>query len=108
MGVRAFKGDYEFYILQHDLPCVSAGAVFYWDKKDTIYGSIVEGCLKLCWTEDGYCYGNDRNYGLAGNTIIFHASAREDKEWFLHYNFRQMTVGEIEKELGYKIEIISE
>lgn len=108
MEVRAFQGNYEFYILQQDLPCVDAGAVFYWDKDDTVYGSIAEGCLKLCWTPEGSCYGNNKVIGLCGNAIIFHAEARNDKEWFLHYNFKQMTVKEIEKELGYKIEIINE
>jgi len=85
---RAFDSTwkYEYYILRKDIPGVAKGAVFYWDKKDSIRGSIGEGCLKLCWKPDGNCYSDNKtNYGLCGDTIIFHASSREDKRWFKKY-----------------------
>jgi hypothetical protein len=66
---RAFSDmNTDYYILQKDLGCLESGAVFYHDKSDSIRGSIGDGCLKLCWTPDGNCYG-----GLCGNTVIFHA-----------------------------------
>ena len=73
---------YKYYELQHDIPCVHAGAIFYWDKKDNVHGSIGAGCLKLCWTPVGGCYGNDISSICAG-TIVFHASSRKDKSWFM-------------------------
>ena len=46
---RAFDLDwkYEYYILQKDIPGVSKGAVFYWDKKDSIRGSIGGRLFKI-------------------------------------------------------------
>jgi len=45
-------------------------------------GSIGAGCLKLCWTPKGNCYGNDVVNGLCAGTIVFHASAKDDERWF--------------------------
>ena len=79
---KAFSdAKYKYYELQYDIPCVHAGAIFYWDKKDYLHGSVGEGCLKLCWTPEGNCYGNTHGSVCAG-TIIFHASARKDNSWF--------------------------
>lgn len=44
------------------------GAIFVHDRDDNVRGSIAEGCLKLCWTPDGNCYGC-----LCGDTVVFHA-----------------------------------
>lgn len=47
------------------------GAIFVHDKFDNVLGSISSGCLKLCWTPKGNCYG-----GLCAETVIFHAEFR--------------------------------
>jgi hypothetical protein len=73
------------YILQKDIPGCKAGTLFVHDKKDTVYGSIMEGCLKLAWTDDGNCQketNTDTAIGLCGGTIIFHASVLKNEEWF--------------------------
>lgn len=115
MGVRAFQGNYNFYKLLKDIPGINAGAIFYWDKNDKIYGSIAQGCLKLCWTEEGSCYRGKSNIGLCGDTIIFHASVRNNNEWFElikeefvpEVKIYEMTLEEIEKKLGYKVKLKS-
>ena len=48
------------------------GAIFVHDIRDSVRGSIAEGCLKLCWTPEGNCYG-----GLCADTIVFHAEFRK-------------------------------
>jgi hypothetical protein len=74
-GSKAFScNDVDYYRLNYDLGRVERGSIFYHDKKDRIRGSIMQGCLKLCWTPDGSCYG-----GLCADTIVFHASFRETK-----------------------------
>jgi len=79
---RAYGSEkHQYYELLQDIPCVSRGAIFYWDKKDKKRGSIAEGCLKLCWTPSGGYYGNERVL-ICANTIVFHASARFETEWF--------------------------
>jgi hypothetical protein len=109
-GCQSIEEGYNYYELLQDIPCLSRGSIFYWDKDDNIYGSIAEGCLKLCWTPKGSCYS-----GLAGDTIIFHASARKETEWFkLVQEYIKpedipidLTQREIEAILGYKINIKS-
>jgi len=72
-GSRAFSdSNVDYYSLNYDLGRVNRGSIFYHDKKDNIRGSLMEGCLKLCWTPDGNVYG-----GLCADTIIFHASFRQ-------------------------------
>jgi hypothetical protein len=77
--------DMDEYILQKDIPGVKAGAIFVHDKEDKIYGSIMGGCLKLAWDNGNAPIQTENHYyaGLAGGTIIFHASVIEDKEWFV-------------------------
>ena len=112
MSIRALEGNYNFYKLLKDIPGLNKGAIFYWDKDDKIYGSIGEGCLKLCWTPDGDCYNS-----LCGDTIIFHASVRNYDKWFkliqteyieTKEEIVEMTLEEAEKELkdlGYNVKI---
>lgn len=78
--LRAFSDDrYDYYALTRSLGfnnsgygikdyVLPKGSVFVHDKNDSKLGSIGEGCLKLCWTQDGNTYG-----GLCGETVIFHA-----------------------------------
>lgn len=72
-AIRAFSDTcYEYYRLTQDLGgLVPKGAIFVHDPCDTVYGSISQGCLKLCWTPDGDCYhGSDGS--LCAGTVIFH------------------------------------
>jgi hypothetical protein len=64
------------YILQKDMPGINKGAVFVHDEEDCIYGSIIEGCLKLAW-DNGMC---QQNY--VGGAFVLHASVRKDLDWF--------------------------
>lgn len=69
-GSRAFSDcNVDYYRLNYDLEHVKRGSIFYHDKKDSIRGSLMEGCLKLSWTPDGNVYG-----GLCADTVIFHAT----------------------------------
>jgi len=64
--------SYDYYRLTQDLAgIVPKGAIFVHDPDDTVYGSIAEGCLKLCWTPDGDCY-RGKDASLCGGTVIFH------------------------------------
>lgn len=75
---RAFRdSNTEYYKLRIDIGRVKAGTVFYYDPYDDIRGSIAAGCLKLAWTCDGNC-----QCGLCADTIVFHASMREDTSLF--------------------------
>lgn len=76
-AIRAFEDDnYDYYQLNWDFGCLKAGAIFYHDPDDRVYGSIAKGCLKLCWTPDGDCYS-----GLCGGTVILHYEFAETS-WF--------------------------
>lgn len=74
--MRAFKDKrYDYYELTRPLGgdergdyILPAGAIFYHDQFDDFRGSVGNGCLKLCWTSEGDCYG------LVGDTVIFHTS----------------------------------
>jgi hypothetical protein len=72
--LRAFSDThYNYYRLTQDLGTgLKKGAIFVHDPKDNVYGSVAEGCLKLCWTPDGNCYKGENNCGLCGGTVIFH------------------------------------
>lgn len=82
---RAFNDiDTEYYELLIDIGRVKRGTIFYYDPKDDIRGSIGAGCLKLAWSEDGNC-----QCGLCADTIVFHASMREDTNLFKRaYEFK--------------------
>lgn len=68
--ICAFEsGLYDYYKLTKKLGALEAGAIFYHDPEDDSFGSVSNGCLKLCHTPDGGCYG-----GLCGGTVIFHTS----------------------------------
>lgn len=69
-------GKYDYYELLKDIPLCKRGTIFYHDPKDTVRGSIANGCLKLAWLQ-GSCQN-----GLAGDAIVFHADARHDRDWF--------------------------
>lgn len=57
--------------LKHGVPLLPKGSVFVHDTGDEIKGSPAEGCLKLCWTPGGGCYGS-----LCADSVIFHAEFR--------------------------------
>lgn len=65
------------YVLLKDLPLVKAGTIFVHDKEDHFKGSHAAGCLKLAWTDNG-----DTQHGLCAETIIFHADAIKETDWF--------------------------
>ncbi len=44
------------------------GSIFVHDKNDDKLGSIVDGCLKLCRTPDGNCYGC-----ICGGIMVLHS-----------------------------------
>lgn len=76
--MKAFENNkYDYYELTQPLGfrkndyLIPDGAIFVHDRDDSVRGSIAEGCLKLCWTPDGNCYGK-----LCADTIVFHADFR--------------------------------
>ena len=69
--------DTEYYKLLIDIGRVKAGTVFYYDPYDDVRGSIAAGCLKLAWTSRGDCQA-----GLCADSIVFHASMKEDTSLF--------------------------
>lgn len=80
-NMKAFEdARYDYYILTQSLGggVLPAGAIFYHDKFDNVRGSIAQGCLKLCWTPEGHCYG-----GLCGDTVVFHTN-------FIHTDLFQL------------------
>lgn len=79
---RAFAdGRFDYYELQQDLAnIVPKGAIFVHDTEDDVYGSIADGCLKLCWTPNGNIYSTE-SHGICGGTIVLH-SVFKDSEMF--------------------------
>ena len=76
-GLRAFSDDsYKYYRLTKPIGNLQPGAIFVHDPYDHLYGSISDGCLKLCWMPNGDCYSR-----LGGGTIILHTSFL-DTDWF--------------------------
>lgn len=110
-AIRAFSDpDYDYYELTQAVGFLPRGTVFYHDTDDHIYGSIGNGCLKLCWTDDGNCVGN-HNQQICGGTVIFHfefAKTSLFRKIELKDKFKNLTIKEIEKQLGYRIKIVSE
>jgi hypothetical protein len=81
-GIRALSDiSYDYYELKRDFGSLKKGAIFVHDPDDDLYGSIAEGCLKLCWTPDGNTYS-----GLCANTIFLHYRFAEDGEIFKKIN----------------------
>lgn len=71
--LKAFSDvNLEYYELTKPLAGIlPKGAVFVHDPNDTVYGSLGEGCLKLCWTPNGNIYyGEDE--GICGGSVILH------------------------------------
>ncbi len=76
--LRAFSDKkYDYYELTQSLGLnnygiknyiLPKGSIFVHDRNDNRLGSIGNGCLKLCWTPDGSCYGD-----LCGGSMMFHA-----------------------------------
>ena len=106
------KDIYEYYAvyeLVKDIPLCKKGTIFYYDPDDSIKGSIGQGCLKMAWTKEGSCQN-----GLCGDTIIFHARARKDKNWFKKIKdakpnsnlIRRVAMSEVYDAFGEKVEII--
>lgn len=74
--IRAFSDNrYDYYELTQSLGygnkdyILPKGSIFIHDKNDSKLGSIAEGCLKLCWTPDGNCYGS-----ICGGAMMFHSA----------------------------------
>lgn len=94
--MRAFEDErYDYYELTKPLgegaPCKNGlilppGSIFVHDTDDNIRGSIADGCLKLCWTPTGNCYGN-----ICADTVIFHSSFKNSNL------FRRVSQKEIDK-----------
>lgn len=98
-AIRAFANDdYDYYRLMYDFGHLKAGAIFYLDPDDDVYGSPAGGCLKLCWTPDGDCYSM-----LCGGTVILHKSFIET-EWFCKLEKRKKPVVSFAPD-KYKVEI---
>lgn len=68
--------QYDYYRLTKDFGVLKAGTIFFHDPNDDVYGSVAQGCLKLCWTPDGGCYG-----GICGGTVILHYDFAKT-DWF--------------------------
>lgn len=80
-GIRAFSDkNYDYYELTVNLGLdekegnylLPKGSIFVHDEDDCENGSTAQGCLKLCWTPDGNCYG-----WLCANTVILHAAFKD-------------------------------
>lgn len=77
-SVRAFSDPkYDYYKLLVPFGTLEPGAIFYYDREDALFGSLSEGCVKLCWTADGDCYG-----GINGGAIVLPASYRNVETLF--------------------------
>lgn len=70
---RAFSDNrFDYYELQQDMGgIVPKGAIFVHDTTDSVYGTISQGCLKLCWTPDGDTYAG-KNVALCAGTVVLH------------------------------------
>ena len=76
-GIKAFSDKkYDYYRLTKDFGVLKKGAIFYHDPDDHTRGSQRDGCLLLCWTPDGNCYG-----GICGGTVALHYSFAKT-DWF--------------------------
>ena len=79
---RAFSNpSHIYYRTTQDIGFLPAGTIFVHDEEDTLYGSMAQGCLKLCWTPSGNCFGNGEQM-ICGGTVIFHYSFAEKSGLF--------------------------
>ena len=77
------------YILQKDIPGLSAGAIFVHDSADIVRGSRAYGCLKLAWNANWNC-----QQGYVAETFVFPAKVRNMEEWFKPYKPDRRAVAE--------------
>lgn len=116
MGVRAFTDrQYDYYKLtksigmdKHGEYLLPEGSIFYHDKNDDVRGSVGDGCLKLCWTPDGNCYG-----WICGDCMAFHASFKETDLFKLVQpcQYKAVKVDELKntiKDLEHQLESVKE
>lgn len=106
--MRAFSNmKYDYYELtiplgrsnyggQYILP---KGSIFVHDKDDDKLGSTAQGCLKLCWTPDGNCYGT-----ICGDTVIFHASFKDSDLFRLVQSEKEMRLKNLIIDLENQLE----
>ena len=80
------ESTFQHFKLLKDIPLCHRGAIFYYDPKDATRGSIASGCLKLAWL-NGSCQD-----GLCAETIVFHASAIAESEWFQKVDWNYVTI----------------
>ena len=92
---------YDYYRLTKDFGVLKAGAIFYHDPDDDVYGSIAQGCLKLCWTPDGNCYGSPM---IGGDTVILNY-AFANTDWFEKVERNLDNLGEQLKVGKYKFDV---
>lgn len=106
--MRAFSDEkYDYYELMKPLGLdrnsgkyiLPKGSIFVYDKDDNKLGSIAEGCLKLCWTPDGNCYGT-----ICGETVIFHASFKDSDMFSLVQSEREIRLKNLIIELENQLE----
>lgn len=92
-GTKAFSDDrYDYYELQQSLGgIVPKGAIFVHDEDDTENGSIANGCLKLCWTQEGNCFSGP-NQVVCANTVVFHSSFKDSNLFKLTQRKKNKTI----------------
>lgn len=79
---RAFSNpNHTYYRTTKDIGFLPAGTIFVHDEEDTLYGSIAEGCLKLCWSPSGDCVGNSIQR-ICGGAVIFHYAFADKSDLF--------------------------
>ena len=101
-SIRALTNTgYKYYRLTKDFGLLKAGTIFYHDPDDNIYGSIANGCLKLCWTPDGNCYS-----GLCGGTVILHYNFVYT-DCFELINRNASTLGEVLDPGHYRLNVLT-
>lgn len=117
--MKAFENDkYDYYELVKPLGLfqdsrgnddylVPKGAIFVHDTDDTERGSISQGCLKLCWTPGGNCYG-----ALCADTVVLHADFR-NTDLFIKINTDKINkletlISNLEKQLSEAKTIIKQ
>ena len=100
---RAFADEnYDYYELTENLGynnsgygihkyLLPKGAIFVHDKHDQVHGSIADGCLTLCWTPEGNCYGC-----LGGEGLHLHAAFKRTSMFKLVKKGKSAMIAEVE------------